>query len=98
LPGLLWSRRSVAELIHLHTGRQLSSTTVGHYLTRWNLTPTPISGPHAAALLGPAATCWLTWSRPVPEHLNRELMPPPGSFAAGPPPGRRGPGRHTSRP
>lgn len=91
LPGLLWSRRWVAELIHLHTGRHLSSTTVGHYLSRWNIAPTPIRGPHPAALLGPAATWWLTWSRPVPKHLNTELMPPPGSFAAGPPPGRPGP-------
>jgi transposase len=91
LPGLLWSRRAVAELIHLHTGRRLSPTTVGHYLTRWNIAATPISGPHPATLLGHATTWWLTWSRPVPKYLNSDLMPPPGSFAAGPPPGRRGP-------
>jgi hypothetical protein len=69
----------------------LSPTTVGHYLTRWNIGATPVPGPHPASLVGHTMTWWLTWNRPVPKYLNSDLMPPPGSFAAGPPPGRPGP-------
>jgi transposase len=91
LSGALWSRRAVADLIHLHTGRRLSPTTVGHYLTRWNITTPSTTGQHPAALVNQhAATWWLTWSRPVPKYLASDLMPPPGSFAAGPPPGQVG--------
>jgi len=100
LTGPLWSRRAVAELISRHTGLRLSPTTVGHYLTRWNIAAPPISGSHPATFVGPrvvppalanAATWWLTWSRPVPKFLDTDLLPGPGSFAAGPPPGRSGP-------
>ncbi|HEY3604638.1 MAG TPA: helix-turn-helix domain-containing protein [Sporichthyaceae bacterium] len=92
LAGALWSRRTVADLIHLHLGRRLSPTTVGHYLTRWNITEPSISGQHPATLVQHhAATWWLTWSRPVPKFLTSNLMPPPGAFAAGPPAGQVGP-------
>jgi hypothetical protein len=92
LSGALWSRRTVADLIQLHTGRRLSPTTVGHYLARWNIATPSSTGQHPAALVNQhAAPWWLTWSRPVPKYLASDLMPPPGTFAAGPPAGQVGP-------
>jgi len=82
LPGQWWSRRAVADLIQLQTGRRLSPTTVGHYLTRWNIGATPISGPHPVSLVGHTTAWWLTWHRPIPKYLNSELLPEPAQLDA----------------
>lgn len=39
LPGLLWTRDLVGELIERRFGLRISRWTVGRYLTRWGLTP-----------------------------------------------------------
>lgn len=89
-PRLLWCRRAVAELIETQAGVRLSLSAVGLYLARWDLTAptTPQWFPD-----GPEAgfrTVWLAWTRAVPRHLDEELLPGPGSFAAGPIPRRVG--------
>ncbi|HEX3827489.1 MAG TPA: helix-turn-helix domain-containing protein [Sporichthyaceae bacterium] len=96
----LWSRRAVAELIETRTGLRLSPTTVSQYLLRWGIGPLPAPVGHPAALLrqrgatderAGAATLQVAWTRPVPRYLDTGLLPGPGSFAAGPLPGRIGP-------
>lgn len=41
LPGPLWNRRVVAELIERQTGQRVSAPTAGHYLLRWGLIDAP---------------------------------------------------------
>jgi transposase len=98
--GALWSRRAVAELIETRTGLRLSPTTVSQYLMRWGIGPLPAPAGHPAALLRQrgaseertaATTLQVAWTRPVPRYLDTDLLPGPGSFAAGPIPGRVGP-------
>jgi hypothetical protein len=96
----LWSRRAVADLIEARAGLRLSPTTVSQYLIRWGIGPLSAPVGHPAALLRqrgatdertPAATLQVAWVRPVPRYLDTGLLPGPGSFAAGPLPGRVGP-------
>jgi transposase len=39
LPGFLWTREAVAELIERRYGERLALTTVGNYLRRWGFSP-----------------------------------------------------------
>lgn len=101
LTGALWSRRSLTRLIEDRVGRRLSPSTVTKYLTRWEIVPPMPAGVPGAHMPAPPRdlnrsyagdqAVWFDWTRPVPKFVDDELLPLPGSVAAGPRPGVIGP-------
>jgi transposase len=64
LPGLLWTRDAVAELITQRSGRWLARTTVGGYLRGWGFSPQRPQ--HRALEQNPAAVArWLAEEYPA---------------------------------
>jgi transposase len=102
IDGALWSRRALTALILARTGCRVSATTANRYLARWGIapparadTPPTLRGGQPVFERGRSSArsrMWtLAWERPVPRFAGSELVPGPGTFAAGPPPGRLGP-------
>lgn len=91
----VWSRRVLADFIATRFELQLSTTTVGHYLTRWGLVGGEGRARLPVAPRGGAATeaMRISWHRPTPRFIDSALVPGPGSVAAGPRPGQIGPPR-----
>src|SRR5215203_6652110 len=64
LPGFLWTREAVGELISQRYGRWLARTTVGGYLRRWGFSPQKPQ--HRALEQNPAAVRrWLAETYPA---------------------------------
>jgi len=64
LPGFLWTREAVGELITQRYGRWLARTTVGGYLRRWGFSPQKPQ--HRALEQNPAAVArWLATEFPA---------------------------------
>lgn len=69
LAAPVWSRRVLAEYIAARFGLPLSTTTVGHYLTRWGLLGPARRAPRTDAML-------VSWHRPVPMFVGTALVAP----------------------
>jgi transposase len=69
LAAPVWSRRMLADFIAARFDVQLSTTTVGHYLTRWGLV-----GPERRA--SRLDSMRVSWHRPVPTFLGTALVGP----------------------
>jgi transposase len=102
IEGALWSRRALTALIFARTGWRVSPTTANRYLARWGIAVAAGTVAPRSALTGhplgeqggssaKGRMCMLAWERPVPRFAGSELLPGPGTFAAGPRPGRFGP-------
>ncbi len=61
-PSLLWTRRAVAALIHREFGVALASSTIDHYLLRWELIRR--EGVFARWCECPPGALLVTWTRP----------------------------------
>ncbi|MBA3742637.1 helix-turn-helix domain-containing protein [Sporichthya sp.] len=68
LSSPVWSRRVLADLIAARFGLHLSTTTVGHYLTRWGLLGS-VRRAHSESMV-------VSWHRPVPLFVGSALVPP----------------------
>lgn len=64
----VWSRRVLADFIAARYGLHLSTTTVGHYLTRWGLLGSARRAPQPESML-------ISWHRPVPLFVGDALVP-----------------------
>jgi transposase len=69
LAAPVWSRRVLADFIAERFGVHLSTTTVGHYLTRWGL----VGAERRASRLD---SMRISWHRPVPMFLGTALLGP----------------------
>src|SRR5215203_7119468 len=68
LPGFLWTREAVAELIARRDGVRLARTTMGAYLRGWGFSPTsPSTGPWSRTRPRLPAG----WPRPIPPSAPR---------------------------
>lgn len=71
LAAPLWSRRVLADHIAVRFGVPLTTTTVGHYLTRWGVLD-------AGRRISSGDGVHVSWRRPTPQFLGVPLLPPPG--------------------
>ncbi|HUR74837.1 MAG TPA: helix-turn-helix domain-containing protein [Sporichthya sp.] len=69
LAAPVWSRRVVADLLAVQFEVHLSTTTVGHYLTRWGLVRGERRSPRQESIR-------VSWHRAAPSFLGTALVPP----------------------
>lgn len=75
LAAPLWSRRVLADHIAARFGMPLTTTTVGHYLTRWGLLDPARRGTAGSSV----HRSWqVSWHRARPQFLGTSLLPAPG--------------------